>query len=88
MYPSYKLPDVLEEYASVFFSLLNEGYRIRYRHYAMMAQLMLLPHAENEDRTKFMKKLEFAGNELIDILETDSTSNQDNGKLTKLLRNF
>jgi len=69
MYPSYKLRDVLEEYAICFFTLLNEGYRQQYRHYQMLAQLSDLPHMDKSQRASFYENLKWASIDPSDILK-------------------
>lgn len=69
MYPSYKLRDVLDEYAITFYALLNEGYRQRFEHYRMLAQISDLPNAEKRAREQFYKYLEWASMRPSDILK-------------------
>lgn len=69
MYPAYKLRDVLDEYAIVFFSLLNEGYRLIYADALLQAQIGDLPHMEKADREAFYRNLEWASMHPSDILK-------------------
>lgn len=70
MFPAYKLRDVLDEYAITFFALLNEGYRLRYGDYLMLAQIGDLPQMEANDRKNFYKNLEWASTHPADILKS------------------
>ena len=70
MYPAYKLRDVLNEYAITFFALLNEGYRLQYQHYLVLAQLADLPHADRSARIEFYRNLEWASTHPSDILKS------------------
>lgn len=86
MYPAYKPLDVLEEYAITFFSLLNEGYRMRYRHYLMMVSVISAPNMKEEHRKSFIKQLEWAGNDPSDILGTDTNGDDGIDDLKKMFR--
>ncbi len=77
MYPAYKLRDVLGEYAISFFALLNEGYRIKFRHYRMLGTLNELPHADRRDKDRFYKQLEYASTAPSDILKSNSKGSSD-----------
>lgn len=77
MYPAYKLRDVIEEYAISFFALLNEGYRIKFRHYRMLGTLNELPNAERRDKDRFYKQLEYAAAAPNDILKPESKGSSD-----------
>lgn len=85
MYPAYRLRDVLDEYAITFFSLLNEGYRQRFEHYLMLAQLNDLPHMDKLQRRKFYKHLEWASMHPSDILKPRSKG-ASNAEIEKLLK--
>ena len=70
---------VLDEYASVFFTLLAEGYRIRYKHYQMLTNIAMIPNAEDgSTRADFIQSLEVATTDPRDILslgpDIDDTS--------------
>jgi hypothetical protein len=54
MYPAYKRLDVLNEYAVVFYALLNEGYRLRYADALLAAQIGDLPHMEKDRPRAFL----------------------------------
>lgn len=86
MYPTYRPLDVMNEYAITFFSLLNEGYKLKYRHYTMLAQLISIPHMKDEHRNKLMKQLEFASSDPDDILKTDVQSNDGMADLKEMFR--
>lgn len=73
MYPSYKLRDVLNEYAITFFALLNEGYRLKYADYIMLAQIAELSEHDNNYREQFYKNLEYASTYPSDILKPSGT---------------
>jgi hypothetical protein len=73
MYPAYQLRDVLELYAKVFFTLLNEGYRLQYGHYKMLAQLMLVPHMKDDQRRSFLQQLDWASQPPDAILSSSAT---------------
>lgn len=77
MYPAYKLRDVLDEYAITFFALLNEGYRIRFKNYQILAQISDLPHADKSNRDTFYRNLEWATQDPSDILKTNSDGSSD-----------
>lgn len=85
MYPSYRLRDVLDEYAITFFSLLNEGYRQRFKHYDMLGRLADLPYMNKEQRFQFYKSLEWASTHPSDILKT-SGKGADDDQIEKLLK--
>lgn len=84
MYPAYKRADVLEEYAITFFSLLNEGYKILWKHYLMLAQIGDLPQSSEENRRQFYKQLDWATKDADDILSVNNKGD-DIAKLKKLL---
>lgn len=70
MYPSYKRRDVLDEYAISFFALLNEGYRLMFEHYKMLAHISDLPHIDDKSaREGFYRSLEWASQHPNDILK-------------------
>lgn len=78
MYPSYRLQDVLNEYAITFFALLNQGYRLRHEHYLMMCNIISFPHIEDDKaRRQFIAQLEWAIKEPGDILNNED--DEDNG---------
>lgn len=83
MYPSYRLRDVLDEYAITFFALLEEGYRQKHKHYQMMANIVSLPYVDSEARAKFNKTLQWATQDPSDILndEGDETAISDLKKM-------
>lgn len=70
MYPAYQLRDVLDEYAVSFFALLNEGYRLQYKHYEILAQISDLPHVKADARRDFYNNLKWASTHPSDILKT------------------
>lgn len=84
MYPAYKRRDVLEEYAITFFALLNEGYRIKARHYQMLAQISDLPSLKELDRKTIYRTLEWAATDPSDILKPSSQGSSD-AEIEKLL---
>ena len=69
MYPAYKFSDVWDEYAVRFFSLLNEGYRVRHTNYLILSQISDLPNADKKARAEFYKNLEWASKHPSDILK-------------------
>lgn len=71
MYPAYTLREALDEYAVSFIALLNEGYRLRFGDYTMLAQIADLPYTSADEREKFYKNLEWASTHPSDILKTD-----------------
>jgi len=84
MYPGYKRPqDVLNEYAIVYFALLNEGYRQRNQDYLMLANITAIPRMESESANKFLKQLEWAAREPGDILKPS-----ENAATTEQLKKF
>lgn len=85
LYPAYKLHDVMNEYAVTFFSLLNEGYRLKYSDYIMLAQLNDLPHMDKQNRNKFYKNLEWAATHPSDILNSSGESSSP-AEIKKLLQ--
>lgn len=84
MYPAYKRADVLDEYAITFFSLLNEGYRIRWKNYLMLAHIGDLPQSSKESRRQFYKQLDWATKDADDILSVNNKGD-DIAQLKKLL---
>lgn len=72
MYPAYKLADVLNEYAVAFFTLLNEGYRLRFADALLQGHLNDLPSMSQSDRIRFYRQLEWASKHPSDILNSDS----------------
>lgn len=70
IYPSYKLRDVLDEYAVSFFALLNEGYRLKHGDFLMLAQIADLPHMKKSERQDFYRSLEWAATHPSDILSS------------------
>lgn len=77
MYPAYKRIDILNEYAISFLGLLNEGYRKRFRHYQMLAQISDLPKMEQVNREEFYRNLEWAASDPSDILSSSGTGSSD-----------
>lgn len=69
MYPSYRPREVLEEYAIVFFTMLNEGYRQQAQHYLMVANIVRIPSSTPESTEKFLRELEWAATDTDDILK-------------------
>lgn len=69
MYPAYKLSEALDMYAVSFFTLLNEGYRLRYKEYRLFAQIGILTIMKDRDRSSFLRDLEQAGTDFSDILK-------------------
>lgn len=88
MYPGYgNVRAVLDEYASVFFVLLAEGYRIRYKNYQMLTNIAMLPNADDGDtRTQFIESLEIATTDPRDILNLGDF--EDDGSGIELLRSM
>lgn len=74
LYPAYTLRMVLAEYAITFFALLNEGYRLQYNNFQMLAQISDLPNMEASDRRQFYKNLEWASTHPSDILNSSGES--------------
>lgn len=81
MYPGYgNLRAVLDEYASVFFALLAEGYRIRYKNYQMLTNIAMIPNAEDGNvREQFMQSLDIATTDPRDILSLDTDIDDTSG---------
>lgn len=77
MYPAYKAAEAMHLYALTFFSLLNEGYRVRYGAAILAAQIADLPQMSKEDRQEFYNKLEYAAMHPSDILRTDGAGSSD-----------
>jgi hypothetical protein len=77
MYPAYKLQDVLSEYAITFFALLNQGYRLRYKNYLMLAGISDLPQADKSHREQFYRNLEWAATDPSDILSSSGKGSTD-----------
>lgn len=84
MYPAYKLSDVIEEYAITFYSLLNEGYRLRYSFLLLQANIVDLPHMKTEDRKNFYRELKWASMHPNDILKPMSEGSSKS-EIKKLL---
>lgn len=85
MYPAYKLRDVLDEYALTFFALLNEGYRLQYKHYEMLAQLSDLPYMDKDARSRFYRILEWVSSDPDAILKTSGEGSSP-AEIKKLLQ--
>lgn len=81
MYPGYgNIRAVLDEYSSVFFVLLSEGYRIRYKNYQMLTNIAMLPNAEDDNiRTTFIQSLDIATTDPRDILSLDTDIDDTSG---------
>lgn len=75
MYPAYRIEHVLKMPAKTFMALLNEGYRERYRKMRADAQTALLPYLDKKDRSKYLKNLDMAAQDLSDILEPSKSGN-------------
>lgn len=86
MYPSYKLQDVLDEYAVTFYSLLETGYRQRFAHYQMLAQIASVSIMKDEMRQEFMRQLEWASKEPSDILNIDDGADDGMEDVKQLFR--
>jgi hypothetical protein len=84
MYPAYKMADVLDEYAITFFALLNEGKRMRYRHYQILATISDLPYMKGDKRTEFYNDLRWASTHPSDILNKDGAGSSD-AEIKKLM---
>ena len=85
MYPAYKLLDVMNEHAIVFFTLLNEGYRIKNAEYLTLANIALLPHVEAKGRDRWLKQLQWASIHPSDILNK-SDDQTDSDQVKKFLK--
>lgn len=68
MYPGYKLQDALNEYATSFFSLLNEGYRLEAADKLLLAQIALLPHLKDSAQREVLRQMQWAAQHPDDIL--------------------
>lgn len=71
MYPAYTRDGVMNEYAVSFFTLLEEGYALRYRAMRRMAQLHMAPEMKPEAWRSYMENLEVLGKRASDILIPD-----------------
>lgn len=60
---------MLDEYAIIFYALLNEGYRQQAQHYLTLANIARLTNATTESATKFIQELEWAATDTGDILK-------------------
>lgn len=69
MYPAYTVQGVLDLYAITFFTLLNDGYRIRAKHYLMLTQIANHPGWTQTVREEFMRRLEWSASDPADILK-------------------
>lgn len=85
MYPGYTVQSALDEYAIRFFSLLNEGYRNKHRHYRILAQIAILPHLKKEDMSRFLSGLDWAGKDPSDIMENRNAEPMSSEELRKML---
>lgn len=72
MYKGYKLRDVMDEYAIAFFTLLEQGYRLKLEEYRMQVNIISTPHMKEQDRKDFVKSLEQGATDLRDILDRDA----------------
>ncbi len=84
MYPAYKREDVINEYAISFFTLLEEGYALRYQNLRRMAQLFMAPEMKPEAWRSYMDNLEVLGKRASDILIPDD----DYSGIDKLKQEF
>ena len=87
-YPAYTKQQVLDEYAVSFFTLLNEAYRLEYKHYIMLASIVSTPHMKREQRREFLQQLEWASKPPDDILRTDDDDEGNIDGVKNLLRNI
>lgn len=71
MYPAYKRVDVMDEYAISFFTLLEEGYALRYQNLRRLAQLFMAPEMKPEAWRSYMENLEMLSKRASDILIPD-----------------
>jgi hypothetical protein len=71
LYPSYTFQDVKNEYAITFFTLLNEGYHLRYQHYLMLSQISALPYMEEADQRNFIDSLVMVTEKKDDIINEE-----------------
>lgn len=71
LYPAYKLEDVLTMYTSAFFQLYEEGSRLKIAEYRLLANIISVPHMEDEDRNRFINSLDTAAADPRDILQED-----------------
>lgn len=70
-YPAYKLREVLDMYATTFFTLLSDAYKHQARGYLLDSQITMLPYLKNDrDRQRFMDNLRSASQGFDAILET------------------
>lgn len=79
MYPRYSYQDVLNELAVVFFSLLNNGYRLQSQRYMLLAQIASVPHMEDGARQSFLRQLEWSAQDPSDILDTEDADSSIDG---------
>lgn len=71
MYPGYKPREALEEYAIIFFTLLEEGYRKKAAEYLWQARLARVALADSDTYAEYTRKLELAASDGSDILNSD-----------------
>lgn len=83
-YPQYSLRDALSEYATAFFSLLEEAYRLQFANYRMLANISLAPNMEDSDRIHFLESLDMASQDPRDILNQE----EDDGTGIETLRDW
>lgn len=80
-YPSYTLRTALDEYASVFFTLLNYGYRLQGQRYLILSQIASLPFSDDKEaRMNFLSQLEWLSKDPDDILNSDEYGTVDDLK--------
>ena len=72
MYKGYKLRDVMDEYAIAFFTLLEQGYRLKLEEYRMQVNIISAPHMKEQDRKDLVRSLEQGATDMRDILTTDA----------------
>ena len=84
MYPAYTREAVMNEYAVSFFTLLEEGYALRYQNLRRMAQLFMAPEMKPEAWRSYMENLEVLSKRASDILIPDD----DYSGLEKLKQEF
>ena len=61
----------MNEYGISFFTLLEEGYALRYQNLRRMAQLFMAPEMKPEAWRSYMQNLEVLGQPASDILIPD-----------------
>ena len=85
MYQGYTLHTALEMYAVSFFRLLDEGYRLKYQEYRMMANIVSVPDMKEMDRKAFLRQLDYASKSPDEVFNSGDNTIEDAKQLFRKL---